>query len=112
MSVSLIIQRILSVQYSIPDYVRVSVECRNLLSRIFVANPAKVTHSSFQIFVLQFASQISFTHHSLNLRVLLQSIHIVQGPWKRIPIILKTSRAKNSEYHVDLGLSELEMGSY
>ncbi|KAG7015693.1 Serine/threonine-protein kinase SAPK3, partial [Cucurbita argyrosperma subsp. argyrosperma] len=35
------IARILSVQYSIPDYVRVSVECRNLLSRIFVANPAK-----------------------------------------------------------------------
>ncbi|XP_022933618.1 serine/threonine-protein kinase SAPK3-like [Cucurbita moschata] len=35
------ISRILSVQYSIPDYVRVSMECRNLLSRIFVANPAK-----------------------------------------------------------------------
>ncbi|XP_022155553.1 serine/threonine-protein kinase SAPK3-like [Momordica charantia] len=35
------IARILSVQYSIPDYVRVSVECRSLLSRIFVANPAK-----------------------------------------------------------------------
>ncbi|CAK9321559.1 unnamed protein product [Citrullus colocynthis] len=35
------IARILSVQYSIPDYVRVSAECRNLLSRIFVANPAK-----------------------------------------------------------------------
>nr|XP_019707488.1 serine/threonine-protein kinase SAPK1 isoform X4 [Elaeis guineensis]XP_029121476.1 serine/threonine-protein kinase SAPK1 isoform X4 [Elaeis guineensis] len=31
--------RILSVQYSIPDYVRVSKECRHLLSRIFVANP-------------------------------------------------------------------------
>eukprot|EP01018_Ginkgo_biloba_P035077 Gb_04315 [translate_table: standard] len=34
-------QRILSVQYSIPDYVHVSAECRHLLSRIFVANPAK-----------------------------------------------------------------------
>ncbi|GLT44860.1 hypothetical protein SLA2020_187340 [Shorea laevis] len=33
--------RILSVQYSIPDYVRVSKECRHLLSRIFVANPEK-----------------------------------------------------------------------
>ncbi|XP_008804780.1 serine/threonine-protein kinase SAPK2 isoform X4 [Phoenix dactylifera] len=32
-------KRILSVQYSIPDYVRVSMECRHLLSRIFVANP-------------------------------------------------------------------------
>ncbi|XP_077224338.1 serine/threonine-protein kinase SAPK2-like [Tasmannia lanceolata] len=35
------IGRILSVQYSIPDYVRVSMECRHLLSRIFVANPEK-----------------------------------------------------------------------
>ncbi|XP_010919796.1 serine/threonine-protein kinase SAPK3 [Elaeis guineensis] len=35
------ISRILSVQYSIPDYVRVSRECRQLLSRIFVANPSK-----------------------------------------------------------------------
>ncbi|KAH7566876.1 hypothetical protein JRO89_XS08G0247700 [Xanthoceras sorbifolium] len=35
------IQRILTVQYSIPDYVRVSMECRLLLSRIFVANPEK-----------------------------------------------------------------------
>ncbi|KAL5705162.1 non-specific serine/threonine protein kinase [Ranunculus cassubicifolius] len=35
------IQRILSVNYSIPDYVRVSMECKHLLSRIFVANPEK-----------------------------------------------------------------------
>ncbi|XP_068669704.1 DNA repair endonuclease UVH1-like [Aristolochia californica] len=35
------IGRIVSVQYSIPDYVRVSSDCRHLLSRIFVANPSK-----------------------------------------------------------------------
>ncbi|EFJ06661.1 hypothetical protein SELMODRAFT_162233 [Selaginella moellendorffii] len=35
------IGRILSVQYSIPDYVRISSDCRHLLSRIFVANPSK-----------------------------------------------------------------------
>ncbi|PKU84729.1 Serine/threonine-protein kinase SAPK2 [Dendrobium catenatum] len=35
------IGRILSVQYSIPDYVRVSIHCRHLLSRIFVADPEK-----------------------------------------------------------------------
>ncbi|GAB4847261.1 Serine/threonine-protein kinase sapk2 [Ancistrocladus abbreviatus] len=35
------IGRILSAHYSIPDYVRVSQECRHLLSRIFVANPEK-----------------------------------------------------------------------
>ncbi|KAL5181725.1 Serine/threonine-protein kinase SRK2A [Glycine soja] len=31
----------MSVQYAIPDYVRVSKECRHLISCIFVANPAK-----------------------------------------------------------------------
>ncbi|KAL5973771.1 Serine/threonine-protein kinase srk2a [Asimina triloba] len=35
------IGRIMSVQYSIPDYVRVSADCRHLLSRIFVPNPSK-----------------------------------------------------------------------
>ncbi|XP_050291228.1 serine/threonine-protein kinase SAPK2 [Quercus robur] len=35
------LQRILSVHYSIPDYVRISLECKHLLSRIFVANPEK-----------------------------------------------------------------------
>ncbi|GJM93492.1 hypothetical protein PR202_ga10053 [Eleusine coracana subsp. coracana] len=34
--------RILSVQYAVPDFVRVSMECRHLLSRIFVANPEQV----------------------------------------------------------------------
>jgi serine/threonine-protein kinase SRK2 len=35
------ISRILGVQYSIPDYVRVSSDCRNLLSQIFTADPSK-----------------------------------------------------------------------
>ncbi|XP_050899388.1 serine/threonine-protein kinase SAPK2 isoform X2 [Lathyrus oleraceus] len=35
------LQRILSVHYSIPNYVRINQECRHLLSRIFVANPEK-----------------------------------------------------------------------
>jgi len=34
------IQRILSVQYSIPDNVDISPECRHLISRIFVGDPA------------------------------------------------------------------------
>lgn len=33
--------RILSVQYAIPDTVEISLECRHLLYRIFVANPEK-----------------------------------------------------------------------
>ncbi|EEF49152.1 Serine/threonine-protein kinase SAPK7, putative [Ricinus communis] len=35
------IQRIMAVQYKIPDYVHVSQDCRHLLSRIFVANPSR-----------------------------------------------------------------------
>lgn len=35
------IGRILNVQYSIPDYVRISSDCRQLLSLIFVANTEK-----------------------------------------------------------------------
>ncbi|WMV12417.1 hypothetical protein MTR67_005802 [Solanum verrucosum] len=35
------IQRIMAVQYKIPDYVHISQDCRHLLSRIFVANSAR-----------------------------------------------------------------------
>lgn len=35
------IGRIMSVQYTIPNYVHISAECKHLLSRIFMANPAK-----------------------------------------------------------------------
>eukprot|EP00262_Sarcandra_glabra_P022179 TRINITY_DN9712_c0_g4_i1.p1 TRINITY_DN9712_c0_g4~~TRINITY_DN9712_c0_g4_i1.p1 ORF type:complete len:356 (-),score=46.55 TRINITY_DN9712_c0_g4_i1:403-1470(-) len=35
------INRIMAVQYKIPDYVHISQDCKQLLSRIFVANPAK-----------------------------------------------------------------------
>eukprot|EP00898_Chlorokybus_atmophyticus_P004480 jgi/Chlat1/5032/Chrsp32S08952 len=35
------IQRIMSVHYTIPDGINVSKECRELLARIFVANPAQ-----------------------------------------------------------------------
>ena len=37
-----ILQRIMAVQYKIPDYVHISQDCRHLLSRIFVANPLRV----------------------------------------------------------------------
>lgn len=33
------VQKIMGAQYAIPDYVHVSPECRDLLSRIFVVNP-------------------------------------------------------------------------
>ncbi|XP_073023048.1 serine/threonine-protein kinase SAPK7-like [Primulina eburnea] len=35
------IQRIMAIQYKIPEYVHISQDCRHLLSRIFVANPSR-----------------------------------------------------------------------
>ncbi|KAF3793008.1 Serine/threonine-protein kinase [Nymphaea thermarum] len=35
------IGRIMNVQYTMPDYVRISADCRQILSRIFVADPSK-----------------------------------------------------------------------
>ncbi|XP_062227236.1 serine/threonine-protein kinase SAPK4-like [Phragmites australis] len=37
------IQQIMQVQYKIPDYVHISTECRQLIARIFVANPMRRT---------------------------------------------------------------------
>lgn len=37
-------QKIMAVQYKIPDYVHVSQECRQLIARIFVANPSRVCY--------------------------------------------------------------------
>ena len=34
----------MSIQYKIPEYVHVSQDCKELLSRIFISNSAKVTH--------------------------------------------------------------------
>ncbi|KAJ6798154.1 putative serine/threonine-protein kinase SAPK7 [Iris pallida] len=35
------IERIMAIQYNIPDHIRISQDCNNLLSQIFVANPTK-----------------------------------------------------------------------
>lgn len=47
------LQRILDVQYSIPENIEISPECRHLLSRIFVEDPAQVDAQSFLITILQ-----------------------------------------------------------
>ncbi|KAK7316894.1 hypothetical protein RJT34_00682 [Clitoria ternatea] len=44
------IQRIMAVQYKIPDYVHISQDCRHLLSRIFVANPLRVGYLNIKEF--------------------------------------------------------------
>ncbi|KAF3569654.1 hypothetical protein DY000_02019455 [Brassica cretica] len=43
------IQRIMAIQYKIPDYVHISQECKHLLSRIFVTNPAKVPLKAYML---------------------------------------------------------------
>ncbi|GMY12648.1 serine/threonine-protein kinase [Fagus crenata] len=35
------IQKIMAVQYKVPDYVHISQDCKHLLSRLFVANPSR-----------------------------------------------------------------------
>lgn len=40
-----VFQRILGVQYTIPDHVQISDDCRHLISRIFVGDPAQVSPS-------------------------------------------------------------------
>ena len=37
------LQRIMGAQYAVPDYVHISPECRDLLSRIFVVEPNLVS---------------------------------------------------------------------
>jgi hypothetical protein len=39
-----LMQRIMAIQYKIPDYVHISQDCKHLLSRIFVANPLRVCY--------------------------------------------------------------------
>ncbi|KAF3609906.1 hypothetical protein DY000_02044956 [Brassica cretica] len=41
------IQKIMAVQYKIPDYVHISQDCKHLLSRIFVANSLKLLRLLF-----------------------------------------------------------------
>ncbi|XP_004511972.1 serine/threonine-protein kinase SRK2I-like [Cicer arietinum] len=35
------IQRVLNVQYSVPDFIQISPDCRDLISRIFVSDPSE-----------------------------------------------------------------------
>uniref|UniRef100_A0A452Z716 non-specific serine/threonine protein kinase n=1 Tax=Aegilops tauschii subsp. strangulata TaxID=200361 RepID=A0A452Z716_AEGTS len=44
-----IIQRIAAVDYTIPDNILISADCRQLISLIFVSNPTKVLVSALQI---------------------------------------------------------------
>ncbi|GJY13546.1 serine/threonine-protein kinase SRK2A [Tanacetum coccineum] len=43
------ITRIMAIQYKIPDYVHISQECKQLLSRIFVANPSRRDNPTFSL---------------------------------------------------------------
>ncbi|RRT41483.1 hypothetical protein BHE74_00058781, partial [Ensete ventricosum] len=79
------LQRIMSVQYKIPDYVHISQDCKQLISRIFVANPMKVIHT-----VTVFYSLFVYVLKSLNELCVMQRItirEIKSHPWflKNLP---------------------------
>lgn len=52
-----LLQRIMAVQYKIPDYVHISQDCRHLLSCIFVANPSRVWKISIFEFYVRLESE-------------------------------------------------------
>eukprot|EP00236_Picocystis_salinarum_P006792 CAMPEP_0113924696 /NCGR_PEP_ID=MMETSP1159-20121227/2808_1 /TAXON_ID=88271 /ORGANISM="Picocystis salinarum" /LENGTH=98 /DNA_ID=CAMNT_0000924937 /DNA_START=55 /DNA_END=351 /DNA_ORIENTATION=- /assembly_acc=CAM_ASM_000767 len=54
---SLTSQKILAVDYSIPDHIPVSSECKDLLARIFVADPTK------RITIPEIIAHPWFQHH-------------------------------------------------
>ena len=56
----------MNVQYMIPDYVHVSSECKQLLARIFVANPNKVDFIYFDnlVFEVFFWKGLCFSDNS------------------------------------------------
>ncbi|WVZ91018.1 hypothetical protein U9M48_037251, partial [Paspalum notatum var. saurae] len=98
-----IVQRILGVKYAIPDYVHVSPECRDLLSRIFVVNPQM---ASCQILNCTFCSVTTLFRCELtnigNVLFNLQRItlaDIKRHPWflKNLPIDLPGDGATSYE---------------
>jgi len=101
------VQRILSIQYAIPDFVRVSMECRHLLSRIFVANPEQVI-----VFYPKHFDENEHTEflHSHSLGICAQRITIPEiknHPWflKNLPIEM------TDEYQISVLMTDMNVPS-
>ncbi|XP_059633519.1 serine/threonine-protein kinase SAPK1-like [Cornus florida] len=79
------ITRILSVHYSVPDCVQISMECRHLLSRIFVGNPEKrititeIKHHPWFLKNLPIELMEGGSYDSIDVNNPLQSIEEVQS---------------------------------
>lgn len=68
------IQRVINVQYSIPEQVVISEECRHLISRIFVADPAQVSD-----WILDIQDLFLIHGPNSNASVIFESLSIYQG---------------------------------
>ncbi|KAM3311316.1 hypothetical protein ACQJBY_031783 [Aegilops geniculata] len=95
------IQRILSVQYSIPDYVHISAECRDLIAKIFVGNPATVStyYQDFRVTIccIQILFEVDTFHVDMQ-RITIPEIR--NHPWflKNLPADLVDDSTMSSQY--------------
>nr|CAB3466330.1 unnamed protein product [Digitaria exilis] len=83
------IQKILGVQYAVPDYVHISPECQDLISRIFVLNPDQVS-CHFVFLLCHLIIQVAIRYYNIG-SYSLQRITMPQiknHPWflKNLPI--------------------------
>ncbi|KAL4570552.1 hypothetical protein LXL04_026208 [Taraxacum kok-saghyz] len=97
-------ERIINVQYSIPDDVCVSVDCRHLLSHIFLANPDKVSlfFISCFLFLVSYFLMMTLTSITEIYELLLKRITIAEikkHPWfmKNMPKDLVEGEKTNYE---------------
>ncbi|KAJ0748701.1 putative non-specific serine/threonine protein kinase [Helianthus annuus] len=92
--------RILSVQYMIPDSIEISLECKHLLYRIFVANPEKVeSHTSGQS---RFVSKMVMEYFPIfNDRIRITIKEIQMHPWflKNLPTDIMGDASSNNNTH-------------
>ncbi|XP_037429344.1 serine/threonine-protein kinase SAPK10 isoform X1 [Triticum dicoccoides] len=95
------IQRILSVQYSIPDYVHISAECRDLIAKIFVGNPATVStyYQDFRVTIccIHIPFEVDTFHVDMQ-RITIPEIR--NHPWflKNLPADLVDDSTMSSQY--------------
>lgn len=74
------IERILNVQYSFPDHVNISGECRDLISRILVRDPAQVSeYSKTTIFCLHNISLTGNVSHLVTSALKWQILESTRG---------------------------------
>lgn len=88
-------------QYSIPDYVHISSECRDLIAKIFVGNPATVStyYQDFRVAIccIQILFEVDTFHVDMQ-RITIPEIR--NHPWflKNLPADLVDDSTMSSQY--------------